>query len=207
MKASAGDPEWQKRFLQEARAAGGLNHPNILTVHDVGLESGVPYLVTELIEGDSLRSILKKGRLPLAKAVDYALQILDGLTAAHRAGIVHRDLKPANIMVTTAGRIKLLDFGLAKQVNASRGDRPIELTEPGMIIGTATYMSPEQACGEAVDHRSDQFSFGLMLYEMLAGAPAFDRGAPCAPWRPSWRSNAVLSILSIPMSPNLCCGL
>lgn len=177
VKGSAGDPGWQNRFLQEARAAGGLNHPNILTVHDVGLENGVPYLVTELIEGESLRSVLKKGQLPLPKALDYALQILDGLAAAHRAGIVHRDLKPANIMVTTAGRIKLLDFGLAKQVNISGGDQRKDLTEPGMIMGTATYMSPEQACGEAVDHRSDQFSFGLMLYEMLAGAPAFDRGS------------------------------
>jgi eukaryotic-like serine/threonine-protein kinase len=177
VKASSADPEWQRRFLQEARAAGGLNHPNILTVHDVGLESGAPYLVTELIEGESLRSILKKGRLPLAKVIDFALQIVDGLSAAHRAGIVHRDLKPANIMVTKTGRIKLLDFGLAKQVNAAPDEQVSELTEPGLIIGTATYMSPEQACGEPVDLRSDQFSFGLILYEMLAGTPAFDRGS------------------------------
>ncbi|HZQ55334.1 MAG TPA: protein kinase [Bryobacteraceae bacterium] len=177
VKASSADPEWQRRFLQEARAAGGLNHPNILTVHDVGLENGAPYLVTELIEGESLRTILKKGRLPLPKIIDFALQIVDGLSVAHSAGIVHRDLKPANIMVTKTGRIKLLDFGLAKQVNAAPGEQATELTEPGLIIGTATYMSPEQACGEPVDLRSDQFSFGLILYEMLAGTPAFDRGS------------------------------
>lgn len=148
VKASSGDPEWQRRFLQEARSAGGLNHPNILTVHDVGLEDGIPYLVTELIEGEPLRNILKKGRLPLPKSIDFALQIVDGLSAAHRAGVVHRDLKPANIMVTKAGHIKLLDFGLAKQLNAAPGEQIAELTEPGLIIGTATYMSPEQARGE-----------------------------------------------------------
>ena len=177
VKNSSGDPEWQKRFLQEARAAGGLNHPNILTVHDVGLENGSPYLVTELIEGDSLRSLLKKGAVPFGKAIEIAMQIVDGLAAAHRAGIVHRDLKPANIMITKAGLVKLLDFGLAKQVNAVPGESAHELTEPGLIIGTATYMSPEQARGEQVDIRSDQFSFGLILYEMLAGTPAFDRGS------------------------------
>ncbi len=177
VKASSADPEWQRRFLQEARAAGGLNHPNILTVHDVGLDNGVPYLVTELIEGESLRSLLKKGQLPLPKIIDFSLQILDGLSAAHRAGIVHRDLKPANIMLTKTGRIKLLDFGLAKQVSPSHRDQLKELTEPGLIIGTATYMSPEQARGEPVDIRSDQFSFGLILYEMLAGTPAFHRGS------------------------------
>ncbi len=177
VKASSADPEWQRRFLQEARAAGRLNHPNILTVHDVGVENGTPYLVTELIEGESLRSLLKRGNLPFPKVIDFALQILDGLSAAHRAGIVHRDLKPANIMVTKTGRIKLLDFGLAKQVDAAQGDYAPELTEPGLIIGTATYMSPEQACGVPVDLRSDQFSFGLVLYEMLTGTPAFDRGS------------------------------
>ena len=177
VKNSSADPDWQKRFLQEARSAGGLNHPNILTVHDVGLENGVPYLVTELVEGDSLRSLLKKGTLSLNKATDIALQILNGLSAAHQAGIVHRDLKPTNIMITKAGLVKLLDFGLAKPVNAVPGDNAMELTTPGLIIGTATYMSPEQARGEAVDVRSDQFSFGLILYEMLAGAPAFDRGS------------------------------
>ncbi len=177
VKNLSGDPEWQKRFLQEARAAGGLNHPNILTVHDVGVENGSPYLVTELIDGDSLRSLLKAGALPIGKAIDIAIQMLDGLAAAHRAGIVHRDLKPANIMITKAGLVKLLDFGLAKQINAAAGEHAQELTEAGLIMGTATYMSPEQARGEPVDVRSDQFSFGLILYEMLAGAAAFDRGS------------------------------
>lgn len=177
VKGVSADPDWQRRFLQEARTVGSLNHPNILTVHDVGVENGVPYLVTELVDGESLRSVLKKGPIPLSKAIDFALQILDGLSVAHRAGIVHRDLKPANIMVTKTGLIKILDFGLAKQVHAASGDRVKELTEPGMIMGTATYMSPEQARGEPVDHRSDQFSFGLILYEMLAGRAAFDRGS------------------------------
>jgi eukaryotic-like serine/threonine-protein kinase len=175
VKNPGGDPEWQQRFLQEARAVGGLNHPNILTVHEVGVDGATPYIVTELIEGDPLRSLLKSGALPLKKALAFAVQILDGLAAAHSAGIVHRDLKPANIMITKAGLVKLLDFGLAKRISTVSG--PKELTEPGLIIGTATYMSPEQARGEAVDIRSDQFSFGLVLYEMLTGAAAFDRGS------------------------------
>jgi Tol biopolymer transport system component len=177
VKGVSSDPDWQRRFLQEARTVGALNHPNILTVHDVGVENGVPYLVTELVDGEPLRSVLKRGRIPLSKAIDFALQILEGLCVAHGADIVHRDLKPANIMVTKTGLIKILDFGLAKHIHAISGERIKELTEPGMIIGTATYMSPEQARGEAVDHRSDQFSFGLILYEMLAGRAAFDRGS------------------------------
>jgi len=176
VKNPGGDPEWQQRFLQEARAVGGLNHPNILTVHEVGVDGAAPYIVTELIDGDPLRSLLKSGALPLKKALDIAIQILDGLVAAHAAGIVHRDLKPANIMVTKAGLVKLLDFGLAKRIQAVPRQTK-ELTEPGLIIGTATYMSPEQARGEQVDIRSDQFSFGLVLYEMLTGAAAFDRGS------------------------------
>lgn len=177
VKGVSADPDWQRRFVQEARTVGALNHPNILTVHDVGVENGVPYLVTELVEGESLRSVLRRGRIPLSKAIEFARQILDGLCVAHSAGIVHRDLKPANIMVTKTGLIKILDFGLAKRVHAASGDAVKELTEPGMIVGTATYMSPEQARGEAVDFRSDQFSFGLILYEMLSGRAAFDRGS------------------------------
>lgn len=176
VKNPGGDPEWQQRFLQEARAVGGLNHPNILTVHEVGVDGAAPYIVTELIDGDPLRSMLKSGALPLKKALDIAIQILDGLVAAHAAGIVHRDLKPANIMVTKAGLVKLLDFGLAKRIHATPRQAK-ELTEPGLIIGTATYMSPEQARGEQVDIRSDQFSLGLVLYEMLTGIAAFDRGS------------------------------
>lgn len=177
VKSASGDPDWQMRFLQEARAAGGLNHPNILTVHDVGVENGTPYLVMERVDGDSLRAVMKAAQLPIHKALDIAVQMLDGLAAAHAAGIVHRDLKPANIMITKAGLVKVLDFGLAKHVGSRSSADRRELTEPGLIIGTATYMSPEQARGEAVDIRSDQFSFGLILYEMLTGAPAFDRGS------------------------------
>ncbi|HEY3937288.1 MAG TPA: protein kinase [Bryobacteraceae bacterium] len=175
VKSAGYDPDWQQRFLQEARAVGGVNHPNILTVHDVGVEAGMPYLVTELVEGDSLKSVLTRGRLSVKQVLDIGEQIAAGLAAAHRAGIVHRDLKPANIMVTKAGLVKVLDFGLAKQVSALQAGTSKELTEPGMIMGTATYMSPEQARGEPVDIRSDQFSLGLILYEMLSGVPAFDR--------------------------------
>jgi serine/threonine protein kinase len=182
---SGGDPEWQQRFLREARAVAALNHPNILTVHDVGIDNGTPYFVTELVEGETLRSVLKRGTLPLDKALEIAVQILDGLVAAHASGIVHRDLKPANIMVGKTGLVKILDFGLAKRMERSERNESEraaaqgakDLTEPGLILGTATYMSPEQARGEAVDIRSDQFSFGLILHEMLSGAAAFDRGS------------------------------
>jgi eukaryotic-like serine/threonine-protein kinase len=178
---SGGDPDWQQRFLREARAIAALNHPNILTVHDVGIDSGTPYLVSELVEGETLRAVLKHGALALDKALDIAVQILDGLVAAHGAGIVHRDLKPANIMVGKTGLVKILDFGLAKRMErearseAAGGTK--DLTEPGLILGTATYMSPEQARAEIVDIRSDQFSFGLILHEMLSGTAAFDRGS------------------------------
>ena len=181
---SGGDPDWQQRFLREARAIAALNHPNILTVHDVGVDSGTPYLISEFVEGETLRSVLKRGALPLDKALDIAGQILDGLVAAHGAGIVHRDLKPANIMVGKTGLVKILDFGLAKRMErearneaAPDSHAPRDLTEPGLILGTATYMSPEQARAEVVDIRSDQFSFGLILHEMLSGKAAFDRGS------------------------------
>ena len=178
---SGGDPDWQQRFLREARAIAALNHPNILTVHDVGIDSGTPYLVAELVEGETLRTVLNRGALPLDKALDIALQILDGLVAAHASGIVHRDLKPANIMVGKTGLVKILDFGLAKRMeratHAETAAEHRDLTEPGLILGTATYMSPEQARAEVVDIRSDQFSFGLILHEMLSGVKAFDRGS------------------------------
>ena len=176
VKNVSDDPDRQRRFLQEARAAGALNHPNILTVHDVGVENGTPYLVTELVEGEPLRAVLHKSPMALKRALDLAVQIAEGLVAAHDAGIVHRDLKPANIMLTKTGLVKLLDFGLAKQITA-KGGAEHDHTQPGVIIGTATYMSPEQARGDAVDVRSDQFSFGLILYEMLTGSAAFDRGS------------------------------
>lgn len=182
------DPARLKRFEQEAQAAGMLNHPNLLAVYDFGTtEDGVPYLVTELLEGETLRQRLGGGAIPVRKAIDYALQIAHGLAAAHDKSIVHRDLKPENLFITRDGRVKILDFGLAKLL---RGDDPVVPprgkgrngaedptfvypTEPGTLLGTAGYMSPEQVRGHAVDHRTDLFSFGTTLYEMLSGRRAF----------------------------------
>ena len=166
------------RFEQEARATGMLNHPNLLTVYDVGRDDeDNPFLVTELLEGETLRSRLDRGPLSPRKAVDAALQMAQGLAAAHEKGIVHRDLKPDNIFLTRDGRLKILDFGIAKLTNA-RPDGPtfeMAATEPGMVLGTVGYMSPEQVRGEPVDHRSDLFSLGTIFYEMLTGARAFRR--------------------------------
>ncbi|HLJ12975.1 MAG TPA: protein kinase [Bryobacteraceae bacterium] len=173
------DPDRQRRFALEARAASALNHPNILTVHDVGMESGIAFIVSELVDGESLGDLIARGKMPIRKVLDVAVQIADGLAAAHQAGIVHRDLKPANLMVTKNGVAKILDFGLAKTVEKqdSPGAIPETGTTPGMIVGTATYMSPEQVQGEALDYRSDQFSFGQVLYEIITGKPAFARGS------------------------------
>ncbi len=167
------------RFEQEARAAGQLNHPNILAVYDVGTHAGAPFIVSELLEGVSLRHLLREGGLPPRKAVEYARQIAGGLGAAHDKGIVHRDLKPENLFLTNDGRMKVLDFGIAKLTRSidERGrdlDLPTE-TEPGVVVGTVGYMSPEQVRGEAVDVRSDLFSLGAVLYEMLAGRAPFSR--------------------------------
>src|ERR1700737_4653650 len=157
--------KFSERFEREARAVAALNHPNICTLHDVGPN----YLVMEYIEGTQL-----KGPLPLDKAIEYSGQILDALDAAHRKGITHRDLKPANILVTKQG-IKLLDFGLAKQTVRLGEDEPTKaLTDQGQIIGTLQYMSPEQLQGKEADARSDLFSFGCVLYEMLTGKRAFE---------------------------------
>jgi serine/threonine protein kinase len=175
----AGDPGRRQRFEQEARAASALNHPNIISVYDTGSQDGLVYIVSELIEGESLRDQLKGGALPQSRAVEIAGQVADALAAAHAAGIVHRDLKPENIMLTRDGRAKILDFGLAKQVTPRvPGSDETELltrTIPGAVLGTAGYMSPEQVRGEVVDGRSDIFSFGLVLYECLAGRPPFER--------------------------------
>ncbi len=171
------DGDRQRRFEQEARAAGGLNHPNILAVFDIGVEQGSPYIVTELLEGETLRD--RMGGRPLAarKAVEYALQIANGLAAAHDRGVIHRDIKPGNLFVTTDGRIKILDFGLAKFTgDASLNTETIAVS--GMtptVMGTVAYMSPEQARGLRVDHRTDIFSFGVVLYEMLSGLAPFGR--------------------------------
>jgi Tol biopolymer transport system component len=172
------DPDRLKRFEQEARAAGVLNHPNITAVHDFGSHEGSPYIVTELLEGETLRSRLSSGALPARKAIDYAMQIARGLAAAHEKGIVHRDLKPENVFVTRDGRVKILDFGLAKLKLEKDGEpqtdlRTVSGTEPGVILGTMGYMSPEQVRGKAADRRSDLFAFGAILYEMLSGQRAF----------------------------------
>jgi len=169
-----------QRFVAEARAASALNHPNIITVFDAAVDDATPYIVSELIEGEPLRDQTRRGAVPIKKLLEMATQIADGLSEAHAAGIVHRDLKPENIMVTKAGRVKILDFGLAQQVGlGAPGSVPDAageqtLTVPG-LTGTVPYMSPEQARGEATDFRTDQFSLGLILYEMATGQPAFRR--------------------------------
>ena len=174
------DADRRRRFVQEARATGALNHPSIVAIYDVSLDGEIPFLVTELVEGTTLRSEVERGALSVKRAIDLAAQIASGLAAAHDAGIVHRDLKPENVMVTHDGRAKILDFGLAKTL--PRANHPVsappgkqERTETGMVFGTAPYMSPEQARGGVIDYRSDQFSFGIVLYEMIAGLHPFRR--------------------------------
>ena len=176
--AMAGHPERRQRFEQEARAASALNHPNILTVYDVGEADGTTYIAMELVEGRTLRELLASGEpLPTKRLLDVAVQTADGLAKAHSAGIVHRDLKPENVMVSKDGYVKILDFGLAKLTETVSQDgsalpTAIGATAPGTVMGTAGYMSPEQASGRAVDSRSDQFSLGVVLYEMLTGRPS-----------------------------------
>ena len=174
------DPERLRRFEQEARATGALNHPNILAVHDTGHHEGSPYVVSELLEGQTLRERAAGGALPLRKAVEIGAQIARGLAAAHDKGIVHRDLKPENIFVTSDGQVKILDFGLAKLTQPETGaqsESPTEArgTDAGTVLGTVGYMSPEQVRGAPVDHRSDIFSFGTILYELVSGRRAFRR--------------------------------
>jgi serine/threonine protein kinase len=170
----AGDPDRVARFEREARAASTLNHPNIVAVYDIGRSEGVYWIVSELVDGETLASLLKHGPLALKRLVDIGAQIADGLAAAHTEGIVHRDLKPGNIMITRMGRVKILDFGLAKQRRGPNGAAQMsDFTEAGLVMGTPGYMSPEQVRGEPVDARSDLFSLGAILYEMLAGKPAF----------------------------------
>jgi len=174
------DQERLRRFQQEAHSAGVLNHPNILAVHDVGADNGSPYIVSELLEGETLREKLRSGPLSVRKAIDYSLQIAHGLAAAHEKGITHRDLKPENLFVTKDGRIKILDFGLAKlteKITASQDSSALRTaaaeSNPGTVLGTVGYMSPEQVRGIPVDSRSDIFSFGAILYEMFTGKRAF----------------------------------
>jgi WD40 repeat protein len=173
----SGDADRLRRFEQEARAAAALNHPNILAIHDIGTWGRSPYIVSELLEGQTLRDRLRTGALSQRKAVDYALQVCRGLAAAHDKGIVHRDLKPENIFLTEDGRVKILDFGLAKLTqtdNAPAASGAVTMdTEAGTVLGTMGYMSPEQVRGRDVDHRSDIFALGAILYEMLSGKRAF----------------------------------
>ena len=183
--AATGDPDRRRRFIQEAQAASALNHPNIITIHDIVSDSGTDFMVMEFVSGQTLVDLIPKGGLRVSQVLKYSVQMADALQAAHNAGIVHRDLKPANIMVTDSGLVKVLDFGLAKltdrgplslggpnDTTLTIADAP--LTVEGSIIGTVSYMSPEQAQGKKVDTRSDIFSFGVVLYEMVTGARAFD---------------------------------
>ena len=171
----AGDTVRRERFEQEARALGALNHPNIVAVYDIGQSDGQAYIVSELVEGEALRAVIERGPITGRKLLDIATQTADGIAAAHALGIVHRDLKPENIMLSRDGRVKVLDFGLAKQ-NApitTEDTATIALSSPGMVLGTVGYMSPEQVRGEPVDARSDIFSFGCVLYEMASGKQPF----------------------------------
>ena len=171
----AADTERLRRFEQEARAVAALNHPNILAIYDIGTREGAPFIVSELLEGESLRKRLSGAALPVRKAIEYAVQIAQGLAAAHETGIVHRDLKPENVFVTRDGRVKILDFGLAKlmQPEHEGAETISHQTEAGVVLGTVGYMSPEQVRGKPADQRSDLFSFGAILYEMLSGRRAF----------------------------------
>jgi len=193
------DAERLRRFEQEAKTLAALSHPNVLTVFDAGVHDGAPYLVSELLEGKTLREQMHGGALPVRKAMEFALQIAQGLAAALGKGVIHRDLKPENIFLTQDGRVKILDFGLAKLRSADAHIRAkgtpggeladvgirapdadastvvqsgVESTEPGMVLGTPAYMSPEHVRGESADHRADIFAFGCVLYEMLSGARA-----------------------------------
>ena len=177
-----------RRFEQEAKTLAALNHPNILTIHDAGEHEGAPFLVSELLEGGTLREEIDRGPLPVRKAVDYALQVADGLAAAHAKGIIHRDLKPENVFVTRDARVKILDYGLAKlrdDPDMGQGSTVCvgqgaagHTTKPGLVLGTPAYMAPEQARGEPAEHRSDIFALGCVLHEMLSGMPLFRRDTP-----------------------------
>ncbi len=173
------DPDSRRRFIHEANASAALSHPNIVSVFDVNLDGETPYIVSELVEGESLRKLLDRGPVPIRKLLDIAVQVADGMAAAHAAAIVHRDLKPENLLLTREGRVKIADFGLAKSLDSlsEKGpdDPTISMTALGIVAGTVAYMSPEQASGQRIDTRSDIFSFGLIVYEMSSGKKAFVR--------------------------------
>ncbi len=177
---SVADPEKKRRFVQEAKAASALNHPHIVTIHDIGSDGGTDFIVMELLGGTTLAEALPAHGLPLRQALTYAIEIADALARAHEAGIIHRDLKPANVMITETGSVKILDFGMAKlleSVEPSASTTIAAATEQGITVGTPNYMSPEQAEGRKLDSRSDIFSFGAVLYEMVTGRPAFSGGS------------------------------
>jgi serine/threonine protein kinase len=174
----AGDASRRQRFEREARAVAALNHPNIVAIYDVALEDRTAFIVSELVQGETLRAVIQRGPVPLKRTMDIAVQAADGLAAAHAAHIAHRDLKPENIMLTAECRVKILDFGLAKTIGRGPAQKDatqtIGATEPGTILGTVSYMSPELASGVAeVDGRSDQFSLGLIVQELITGKKAF----------------------------------
>jgi eukaryotic-like serine/threonine-protein kinase len=176
----AADTARLRRFEQEARAAGALTHPNLVTVYDVGLDGGRPYLVTELLDGETLRDRLRRGPMPASRACEIAAALARGLAAAHAKGIVHRDLKPENVIVTRDGRVKIVDFGVAKlrgiqEQIGSGPDTPRAHTESGAIVGTPGYMAPEQVRGVEADGRADVFALGAILFELLTGRRAFER--------------------------------
>ena len=203
-RAWAGDPERQQRFVAEARAAGAINHPNIVTLHDVGVADGSPYLVTEILEGDSLRATIELGRSIPDRATQIVIQTALGLAAAHAKGIVHRDLKPENIQVLPDGRVKILDFGIAK-LTRTETSNPLAETTPvfasmtatGTIMGTVSYMSPEQLRDRPVDHRADLFALGAIFYELLTGLQAF-QGETAAD-----RVSAILTSEPAPLAPEV----
>src|SRR5271167_4603871 len=205
----AREPDRLRRFEQEARAVAALNHPNILAVFDIGQHDGAPFLVSELLEGESLRATLDRGALPQRKTIEYGVQIAHGLAAAHDKGIVHRDLKPENIFVTRDGRIKILDFGLAKLAQKAGSERDeasltSSHTAPGLVMGTASYMAPEQVRGHVADPRTDIFAFGAVLYEMLSGRRAFRRDTPAETMTAVLREDPPeLSGATHPVSPAL----
>jgi Tol biopolymer transport system component len=204
------DTDRLRRFEQEARAVAALNHPNILAIHDIGEQDGSPFIVSELLEGGSLRAELDHGPLPARKSSDYAAQIAHGLAAAHDKGIIHRDLKPENIFLTNEGRVKILDFGLAKLSPNNRGAKGVEATltssptEAGVVMGTAGYMAPEQVRGAAIDSRTDIFAFGAVLYEMISGKRAFRRDTAAETMTAILKDDpAELSEMTHPVAPGL----
>jgi eukaryotic-like serine/threonine-protein kinase len=178
--AMTGDPDRLARFFNEARATALISHPNIVTVYDVGSAAGRPFVVSELLDGETLRARMRRGRLPVEAAMTCALELAHGLIAAHHLGVVHRDLKPENVFVTRDGHLKILDFGLATCSHEALGGLHDEAksTQPGTILGTVGYMSPEQVRGGIADERSDIFSLGVILYEMIAGEPPFREDTP-----------------------------